>query len=41
LTPKGQPAQQVLAELEQLSQNDVDWRNGRILTGLYDPGGGA
>jgi sphinganine-1-phosphate aldolase len=41
LTETGQPVDQVLAELEQLSRNDVDWRNGRILTGLYDPGGAA
>ena len=30
-----------VAELEQLAKEDVDWRSGRILTGLYDPGGPA
>lgn len=29
---------QVLAELDELARDDVDWRTGRILTGLYDPG---
>ncbi len=38
LTPKGAPAEEVLAELEERSAEDVDWRTGRILTGLYDPG---
>ncbi len=31
----------VLAQLEELARDDVDWRGGRILTGLYDPGRGA
>ncbi|MBW1687675.1 MAG: aspartate aminotransferase family protein [Deltaproteobacteria bacterium] len=37
----GQAEDRVLAELEQLAKEDVDWRSGRILTGLYDPGGPA
>jgi len=41
LQSDGQPEERVLAELEQLAQGDVDWRSGRILTGLYDPGGPA
>jgi glutamate/tyrosine decarboxylase-like PLP-dependent enzyme len=41
LKPEGQSVEQVLAELEQLSREDVDWRTGRILTGLYDPGSDA
>ncbi len=35
---EGQPREQVLEALDQLTQGDVDWRSGRILTGLYDPG---
>ena len=38
LTEQGRPAEQVLAELDELARDDVDWRSGRILTGLYDPG---
>jgi len=38
LQREGQPAEQVLAELGELAGSDVDWRTGRILTGLYDPG---
>ncbi|MCK6553007.1 aspartate aminotransferase family protein [Candidatus Binatia bacterium] len=38
LTSQGRPAEQVLAELDELARDDVDWRSGRILTGLYDPG---
>jgi sphinganine-1-phosphate aldolase len=34
---KGKPAEQVLAELEELARGDVDWRSGRILSGLYEP----
>ena len=41
MQPEGQPEERVLAELEQLAKEDVDWRSGRILTGLYDPGGPA
>ena len=41
LNREGKPAQQVLAELDELGREDVDWRTGRILTGLYDPGGSA
>ena len=37
----GQSEERVLAELGQLAKEDVDWRSGRILTGLYDPGGPA
>lgn len=28
----------MLAELDQIAKDDVDWRAGRILSGLYDPG---
>lgn len=38
LTAQGRPAEQVLAELDDLARDDVDWHSGRILTGLYDPG---
>ncbi len=40
LKHKGRSAPEVLAELEALACDDVDWRAGRILTGLYDPGPG-
>ncbi len=38
LNREGQTAEQVLEELAELGREDVDWRSGRILTGLYDPG---
>jgi glutamate/tyrosine decarboxylase-like PLP-dependent enzyme len=38
LTREGRPAAEVLAELDELEKADVDWRTGRILTGLYHPG---
>ncbi|MFT5039309.1 MAG: sphinganine-1-phosphate aldolase [Hyphomicrobiaceae bacterium] len=38
LPPKGTPAAEILAELEERAAGDVDWKTGRVLTGLYDPG---
>jgi sphinganine-1-phosphate aldolase len=38
LQPKGTEVDEVLAELSRRSEGDVDWRRGRVLTGLYDPG---
>jgi sphinganine-1-phosphate aldolase len=38
LQPKGTEVDEVLAELAKRSEGDVDWRRGRVLTGLYDPG---
>lgn len=35
---EGRKDTQVLAELDELARDDVDWRAGRILSGLYDPG---
>jgi len=35
---KGESPEAVLAELARRAAGDVDWRRGRILTGLYDPG---
>ncbi len=41
LSKDGVAGPQVLAELDEMSSGDVDWRAGRILTGLYDPGDAA
>jgi len=38
LRKEGQESHQVLEELGQMAGGDADWRTGRILTGLYDPG---
>lgn len=38
LREKGQPRDEVLAELEAFTTGDADWRTGRILAGLYDAG---
>ncbi len=35
---KGAPKETVLEELERFTEGDVNWRSGRILSGLYDPG---
>jgi glutamate/tyrosine decarboxylase-like PLP-dependent enzyme len=41
LSKKGAPRHEVLADLEARAADDVDWKRGRILTGLYDPGESA
>lgn len=41
LKPTGQPREEILAELSRYAENDVDWRTGKLLTGLYDAGEGA
>lgn len=41
LSPEGRPVEEVLAELEEQRAGDVDWRTGKVLSGLYDPGGEA
>jgi sphinganine-1-phosphate aldolase len=41
LLPKGVPAAQVLEELAGYTKQDVNWRTGKVLTGLYDPGAEA
>ncbi len=41
LSPEGRPVEEVLAELAELARGDVDWRTGKMLSGLYDPGGQA
>ncbi len=41
LTPEGRPVDSVLADLEAQRAADVDWRSGKVLSGLYDPGGEA
>ena len=35
---KGVSHEEVVAELMNFTEKDVDWRTGRIMTGLYDPG---
>ncbi len=37
----GRPVDDVLADLEARRSGDVDWRTGKVLSGLYDPGGDA
>lgn len=41
LSPEGRPVEEVLAQLAELAEGDVDWRTGKVLSGLYDPGGQA
>jgi len=41
LLAKGQPREDILAELARYADKDVDWRTGKLLTGLYDAGEGA
>ncbi len=41
LQTKGVEAPAVLDELATYATGDVDWRSGKVLTGLYDPGEGA
>jgi sphinganine-1-phosphate aldolase len=38
LPPKGSSPADILAELEDRAAGDVDWKTGKVLTGLYDPG---
>jgi len=38
LAREGRSAAEVLVELDELAKTDVDWRTGRILSGLYHPG---
>lgn len=41
LLPKGASAEDVFKELETFTERDVNWRTGKVLTGLYDPGAAA
>ena len=41
MRPKGATPETVLEELMHFTENDIDWRSGRILTGLYNPGESA
>ncbi|HYC56410.1 MAG TPA: hypothetical protein VEL28_15865, partial [Candidatus Binatia bacterium] len=41
LQAKGVAAAEVIAELESRASGDADWRTGKMLMGLYDPGPGA
>lgn len=41
LQKKGQGREEILAELAHYAEKDVDWRTGKLLTGLYDAGEGA
>ena len=41
MLPKGVPAEEVLREMNSFTDKDVDWRTGKVLTGLYDPGAEA
>jgi glutamate/tyrosine decarboxylase-like PLP-dependent enzyme len=38
MQPKGTPRETVLEELAGFTGGDVNWRTGRVLTGVYDPG---
>ncbi len=38
MQPEGVSKDVVLHELMSFTERDVDWRSGRVLTGLYDPG---
>lgn len=41
MLPKGVPAEDVLQEINYFTDKDVDWRTGKVMTGLYDPGAAA
>jgi len=41
LQAKGRAREDILAELGRYAEKDVDWRTGKLLTGLYDAGEGA
>ncbi|MFO7952162.1 MAG: aspartate aminotransferase family protein [Bacillota bacterium] len=38
MQPEGVSREMVLHELMSFTEKDIDWRTGRVLTGLYDPG---
>lgn len=38
---KGMPHEEVMKELMNFTEHDVDWRTGKVMTGLYDPGKNA
>jgi len=38
LLPRGVPKEEVLKEMASFTEKDVDWRTGKVMTGLYDPG---
>ena len=41
MLPKGVSAEEVFREINSFTENDVDWRTGKVMTGLYDPGAEA
>ncbi len=41
LQEKGISKENVLEEMKLFTENDVNWRTGKVLTGLYDPGENA
>jgi len=41
MLPQGVPAEEVLREITSFTDKDVDWRTGKVMTGLYDPGAEA
>ncbi len=41
MLPKGVTAEEVAMEMTRFTDKDVDWRTGRVMTGLYDPGAAA
>jgi len=38
LLPEGTPKEKVLEELNSYTGKDINWKTGKVLTGLYDPG---
>jgi len=41
MLPQGVAAEEVLREINSFTYKDVDWRTGKVMTGLYDPGAAA
>jgi glutamate/tyrosine decarboxylase-like PLP-dependent enzyme len=41
MNSRGVPGVDVLAELDAIAASDADWRSGRVMMGLYDPGEGT
>lgn len=41
MLPKGVSAEDVFRELDAFTGRDVNWRTGKVMTGLYDPGSAA
>jgi sphinganine-1-phosphate aldolase len=41
LLPEGTPKEKVLEELNSYTGKDINWKTGKVLTGLYDPGAEA